>query len=330
MPISRASSYDDVTSAQFSRVKKEDMVTERLHYFHACSGTQRQRYSFSPNDSSPTGMVDDLCPSSLEQRVSACTEVFEVWNNEAWRRRASSSASSSRDAHNPHWRSLSASLSSLSYTPSKEGSTFARCSEHAGENQQVSRSSSSPSTHVVIRITPSNSSGSLSNLSDMPNNNISSADDCASSLPSSGCATGGIDECTDSSEDCNPYQRSTASPDESSSLISPLTRTQVSSLCGLRQPITSLNSVVLRGSPPSQVMPSSTTSTTLDDRIAQVVVGLAENTEFETTRYSQGRFRGRTRQQQIGVLQLCKRFAQNLKRSCRHWRAAAKCDPAAE
>lgn len=161
------------------RRKNEDMVTERLHYFHP--RVNGQKYSFgSTEPASSDSKLDDLCPASLEQRVTACTDVFDVWNTEARRRRASFAT---RGAfHNPRRRTLSTGLSSFSFV-SAEGSTSER---ERARSDSISRSSSSSvrSNTLVIRITPSNSSTSLSDLQDA---GAHEQDACGRSSPSSGC-----------------------------------------------------------------------------------------------------------------------------------------------
>jgi hypothetical protein len=168
-----------------------DMVTERLHYFH--TGTSGQKYSFGGRVRSfADDALDDPCPASMEQRVSACTDVFEVWNDEARRRRVSAGVNySARGSHDPRRRSLSSGLSSFSCTSSREGSTSGR--ERAGSDS-CSRSSSASGrggSTLVIRITPSNSCASLS---DLPGVHVHpSGEDGVNSSPSSGCI-GATDE----------------------------------------------------------------------------------------------------------------------------------------
>lgn len=311
--VTRASSYDDMASAQHARVKSEDMVTERLHYFYSGTGTQRQRCSFSRNESSSAGMVDDRCPSSLEQRASACTEVFEVWNTEAWRRQLGRSASSWRDGHNPRLRSLSASLSSLSYASSVEGSTSGRSLDHAGELNALSRSSSSSRAHVVIRITPSNSSGSLSNLSDLPTSYVSeergaSTEDCSLSLPSSGCVTGGGDACSSAA---------------SNGRLSPATK---ESLLGHSSAITTGGggiSVPFDGSssmspPPSQVMVAE------DEHNLDCVIEPKQRKADRKYSKAEPAVEENVHREQSGAFQMCKRLAHSLKTACRRKRLNAE------
>jgi hypothetical protein len=166
-----------------SREKNEDMVTERLHYFHSKVGGQKYTFGNLPSSSSCTN-VDDLCPASLEQRVSACTDVFDVWNTEARRRRVSVAAHGS---HNPRRRSLSTGLSSFSFVSNTtQGSTSRR---ERAMSDSISRSSSSSARipTLVIRITPSNSYGSLS---DLPVVLASPFGGRMASCPSSGCVGG--------------------------------------------------------------------------------------------------------------------------------------------
>lgn len=155
------------------------MVTERLHYF--LPRVNGQKYSFGSTESTASdSKLDDLCPASLEQRVTACTDVFDVWNTEARRRRASFAT---RGAfHNPRRRTLSTGLSSFSIV-SAEGSTSGRERARSGS---ISRSSSSSvrSNTLVIRITPSNSSTSLSDLQEA---STEGKEACGRSSPSSGC-----------------------------------------------------------------------------------------------------------------------------------------------
>lgn len=296
-PRTRALSYDDMTSAQIRLLRSEDMVTERLHHFHTGSGTERHRCSFSrAESSSSTGIVDDLCPSSLEQRVSACTEVFEVWNTEAWRRRVSRSSSSSRGAHNPRLRSLSTSVSK-SYASSIEGSTSGRFSEHAGEGSStISRSSSSRSTHLVIRIAPSNSSGSSGNLSDLPNLYTSPTEDCALSLPSSGCATD--DSVHHGMQTTDELGVSSQTPEGIAGIIS-LTRTG--------------------SSMPNQEKQSSNISASEDEHTCSAG-NMDGSARQDADDQAEGPFIGRVHQQQTGVFQTWKRLGHTLKLACRRKR----------
>lgn len=179
VPLMEADGGRNLRRQNSGRRKNEDMVTERLHYFHP--RVNGQKYSFGNTDSAfSDSKLDDLCPASLEQRVTACTDVFDVWNTEARRRRVSVATRGS--FHNPRRRTLSSGLSSFSFV-SAEGSTSGR---ERAVSDSISRSSSSStrSNTLVIRITPSNSSGSLS---DLPGASPSEKEACGRSSPSSGC-----------------------------------------------------------------------------------------------------------------------------------------------
>lgn len=311
--VTRALSYHDMASAQYARVKREDMITERLHYFYSGIGTQGQRCSFSRNENSSAGMVDELCPSSQEQRASACTEVFEVWNTEAWRRQIGRSASSSRDGHNPRLRSLSTSLASFSYLSSVEGSTSGRALDQAGELNALPRSSPSSRAHVVIRITPSNSSGSLGNLSDLPSSYVSeeseaSTEDCALSLPSSGCVIGGGD--ASSSADSNGWM-----PPATQELLIGHSSATNSDGDGILVPFDGSSSI---SHPPSQVKGAK------DEQTLGCEIEPKQRTDDRKDPKAEPAVEENVHREQRGAFQMCRRLAHSLKMAYRRKRLNAK------